>query len=248
MKIIKYRDILLKRGWHPQPIHGQPDVVLPEASSQKFSEKTKFHKVLVKRNLETIKNIIANHGIIIYPTDTLYGIGGNFFSLPAIEKIDTLKNRRDMPYSVIVPGLDMLHDLVDNVPEVFEVIYEKLLPGKFTFLFRVSKSIDPALVKGRDKIGIRIPNVPDMLKLVEILNVPLISTSVNRSGEPPLNDPEAIIEQFSTIDPDRGPSLLLDAGPLPESKGSTILDLTQTPVKCIRKGDPMAWGTYKALF
>ena len=87
--------------------------------------------------------------------------------------------------SVIVPGLDMLHHLVDNVPDVFRAIYEKLLPGRFTFLFKVSKSIDPALVKESDKIGIRIPNVPNILKLVEILKVPLISTSVNRFGEPP---------------------------------------------------------------
>jgi len=200
----------------------------------------KYRDILLKENTETIKNIITNHGVIIYPTDTLYGIGGNFFSLPAIEKIDTLKNRRDMPYSVIVPGLDMLHDLVDNIPEVFRVIYEKLLPGKFTFLFRVSTSIDPALVKGSEQIGIRIPNVPGILKLVEILNVPLISTSVNRSGEPPLNDPAAIVHQFSTADTNSSPSLLLDAGPLPDSKGSTILALTQTPVRCIRKGDDFA--------
>ena len=197
----------------------------------------KYRDILSKENTETIKNIITNHGVIIYPTDTLYGIGGNFFSLQAVEKIDSVKNRRDMPYSVIVPGLDMLNDLVDHVPEVFDVIYKKLLPGKFTFLFRVSKSIDPALVKGSNQIGIRIPNVPDMLKLVEILNVPLISTSVNRSGEPPLNDPAAIVRRFSAADPNRGPSLLLDAGLLPDSKGSTILDLTQTPMKCIRKGD-----------
>lgn len=197
----------------------------------------RYEDILSKENIRTIKNIIANHGVIVYPTDTLYGIGGNFFSLQAMEKIDTLKNRRDMPYSVIVSGLDMLHDLVDYVPEVFVIIYKKLLPGKFTFLFRVSKSIDPALVKGSDQIGIRIPNVPDILKIVEILNVPLISTSVNRSGEPPLNDPAVIVKQFSAADPGRGPSLLLDAGPLPDSKGSTILDLTQTPMKCIRRGD-----------
>ena len=197
----------------------------------------KYQDILSKKNTETIKNIIHNHGVIIYPTDTLYGIGGNFFSLSAVEKIDTLKNRSDMPYSVIVPGLDMLQGLVDHVPEVFAILYEKLLPGKFTFLFRVSKSIDPALVKGSDQIGIRIPNVPHILKLVEILDIPLISTSVNRSGEPPLNDPAAIVKQFSTADTACGPSLLLDAGPLPDSRGSTILDITQTPVKCLRKGD-----------
>jgi L-threonylcarbamoyladenylate synthase len=196
-----------------------------------------YRDILSEENVETIKNIITNHGVIVYPTDTLYGIGGNFFSLQAVEKIDALKNRRDMPYSVIVSGLDMVRDLVDYVPEVFVIIYEKLLPGKFTFLFRVSKSIDPALVKGSDQIGIRVPNVPNILELVEILNIPLISTSVNRSGEPPLNDPAAIIKQFSAADPNHRPSLLLDAGPLPDSKGSTILDITQTPVKCIRKGD-----------
>jgi L-threonylcarbamoyladenylate synthase len=197
----------------------------------------KYRDILSKENKETIKNIITSHGVIIYPTDTLYGIGGNFFSLPAMQKIDALKNRSDMPYSIIVPGLDMLYDLVEYVPGVFTLIYEKLLPGKFTFLFRVSKSINPALVKGSNQIGIRIPNVPGILKLVEILNIPLISTSVNRSGEPPLNNPTAIIKKFSTVDPDRSPCLLLDAGPLPDSKGSTILDLTQTPIKCIRQGD-----------
>ncbi|UCH98555.1 MAG: threonylcarbamoyl-AMP synthase [Candidatus Aminicenantes bacterium] len=197
----------------------------------------KYEDILTKKNIETIKEIITHHGIIIYPTDTLYGIGGNFFSLQAIDKIDALKGRGDMPYSVVVPGLPMLHRLVDTVPEVFHLFYEKLLPGKFTLLFKVSGSIDPTLIKGSDKIGIRIPNVPGILKLVEILNVPLVSTSVNRSGEPPLNDPAAIVSQFSGTDPNRSPALLLDAGPLPDSQGSTILDITETPIKCIRKGD-----------
>ena len=75
-----------------------------------------------------------------------------------------------MPYSVIVPGLDMLHDLVDHVPDVFAIIYKKLLPGKFTFLFKVSKSIDPALVKGSEHIGIRIPNPSRILNRNRIPN------------------------------------------------------------------------------
>lgn len=197
----------------------------------------RYKDILLNENIEIIKNTIANHGIIIYPTDTLYGMGGNFFSLQTAAKIDELKNRHDMPYSVIVPGPDMLSDLVDNVPEVFRDIYERVIPGKFTFLFKVSKTIDPALVKGSDKVGIRIPGVPDILKLVEILKVPLISTSVNRSGSPPLNDPAAIVKLFTAEEKERAPSLLLDAGPLPDSRGSTILDITRTPIKTVRKGD-----------
>jgi L-threonylcarbamoyladenylate synthase len=195
----------------------------------------KIQNILSEQNVKIIKRFIINHGILIYPTDTLYGLGGNFFSSIVMEKIDILKNRHDMPYSVIVPGLDMLDDLVDNIPQAFRTMYQELLPGKFTFLFKVSQSIDPVLVKGSDKIGIRIPNFPIILKLVEVLGFPLISTSVNRSGEPPLNDPDAIIKHFSSPGLNKFPLLLLDAGPLPDSKGSTILDITQTPAKCIRK-------------
>ena len=63
------------------------------------------------------------------------------------------------------------------------------------------------------------------------LDTPLISTSVNQTGQKPLSDPVQMIKHFNTVD------LLIDAGILPESRGSTILDLTENPIKCIRKGD-----------
>jgi len=196
-----------------------------------------YEDLLSPENIKLLKNAVFQDQLIIYPTDTLYGLGGNFFSLKAIEKIDALKKRTDMPYSVIVTGIEMLRGLVDHIPEVFQSLYPRLLPGKFTFLFHAAKTIDPALVKGRDKIGIRIPNTPHILKLVDMLEAPLITTSVNRSGEPPLNDPEIIFREFSVLPPDLSPAVLIDAGVLPESKGSTILDITQSPVNCLRKGD-----------
>jgi L-threonylcarbamoyladenylate synthase len=206
----------------------------------------KFAEALAKDNLDIIINTLHHDGVIIYPTDTLYGMGGNFFSLPAMEKLDAIKNRRDLPYSVIVPNLDMLSDLVDHIPDPFPLLYQKLLPGKFTFLFKVSASIDRALVKNSDKIGIRIPHLPGLLKLVEMLKVPLISTSVNRSGQPPLNDPAAIGRLFPGSEAGPRPDLLLDAGTLPGSKGSTILDLSQGAVKCLRRGDD--WEKVDFLF
>jgi L-threonylcarbamoyladenylate synthase len=128
----------------------------------------------------------------------------------------------------------MLKSLVETIPGVFYELYEKLLPGKFTFLFKASRSLNRNLLKGSDKIGIRIPNVPHLLEVIETLNTPLISTSVNRSGERPVNDPEEIIQRFSG---EKTVSLLIDGGILPESKGSTILDITEDPIVCIRKGD-----------
>ena len=91
----------------------------------------KYTDLLLPKNLEVIRNIIENNGVIIYPTDTLYGLGGNFFSLAAMETIDTIKNRKDMPYSAAVSGIKMLENLVDTIPAVFYDLYEKLLPGQY---------------------------------------------------------------------------------------------------------------------
>jgi len=197
----------------------------------------KYKDILLPKNLEIIQNIVENNGVIIYPTDTLYGLGGNFFSLAVMETIDRIKNRKDLPYSVAVSSIEMLDPLVDTIPAVFYDLYEKLLPGKFTLLFKASKSLNKTLLKNSDKIGIRIPNVPNILKLIETLNTPFISTSVNRSGEPPLNDPRAINRKFADSTALYTVPLQIDAGVLPESKGSTILDITDTPIQCIRKGD-----------
>ena len=193
--------------------------------------------ILEERNLQIIREVVANDGVVIYPTDTLYGIGGNFCSSKVVETIDRIKGRSTMPYSVVVSDIQMLSRLVADIPEVFHSHYKQLLPGKFTFLFPVSPDIDTQLVKGSSKIGIRIPDVPQLLKLIEILDTPFISTSVNRSGEPAFNEPDKIRQSFADSLANESISLLVDGGPLPPSRGSTILDLTKNPVKCIRKGD-----------
>ncbi|MCK5056517.1 MAG: threonylcarbamoyl-AMP synthase [Candidatus Aminicenantes bacterium] len=190
-----------------------------------------FKKILDRENKIRIKHILEGDGIIIYPTDTLYGIGGNFFSPKVLEKIDCLKQRDDMPYSAAVAGLEMIKKLTAGLPPYFEKLAEKIFPGKFTVLLKAAKSINKILLKNRDKIGIRIPGIPPLIELLQYLNMPLISTSVNRSGSPPLRHPEAIKSEFPEID------LFIDAGVLPESQGSTVLDLTESPVRVVRKGD-----------
>lgn len=193
----------------------------------------KYEDILAEENIRIVRGVIAKDGVIIYPTDTLYGLGGNFLSPAVMAKIDGIKQRADMPYSAMVPGMAMIGELAADIPEIFHLFFKTLLPGKFTFLFPVSPAIDPVLVRGGDKIGIRIPAVPAMLELVERVQVPFITTSVNRSGDPPLNRPQDILLQFSGTEV----ALFIDAGDLAASKGSTILDITQSPIQCLRKGD-----------
>ena len=189
-----------------------------------------FSDILAANNFDKIRDCILADGVVAYPTDTLYGFGGNFFSLALIEKIDRLKNRRDLPYSVVVGTLAMLESLAANIPEIFHLRLRKLLPGKFTFLFAASPAIDARLLKNSAKIGIRLPSQPPLLSLIEKIGLPLVGTSVNRSGQPPLNDPAQITAEFPEIE------LLIDGGVLPPSPGSTLVDVTVLPVKIVRRG------------
>lgn len=190
-----------------------------------------WNEIMTAANFNKIRDCVLADGVVAYPTDTLYGLGGNFFSLALIEKIDRLKNRRDLPYSVAVGTLAMLESLTVNIPEIFHWRLRKLLPGKFTFLFAASLAIDTRLLKNSVKIGIRLPGLPPLLQLIEKIGLPLVSTSANRSGQPPLSDPLRIASEFSDID------LLLDGGVLPLSKGSTVVDLGASPPRLVRAGD-----------
>jgi tRNA threonylcarbamoyl adenosine modification protein (Sua5/YciO/YrdC/YwlC family) len=190
-----------------------------------------WNEIMSTANLDKIRDCILADGVVAYPTDTLYGLGGNFFSLALIEKIDRLKNRRDLPYSVAVGNLLMLESLASEIPGIFYSRLLNLLPGKFTFLFRASPEIDGRLLKQSGKIGIRLPGLLPLLQLIEKIGLPLVSTSVNRSGQPALNDPAQISSEFPGID------LLIDGGILPLSNGSTVVDLGASPPCLIRVGD-----------
>jgi len=204
-----------------------------------------YSDILAPGNFKSIDDCLREDGVIAYPTDTLYGLGGNFYSLALIQKIDRWKGRGDMPYSTAVGTLSKLESLAADIPEVFYIRLRQLLPGKFTFLFKPSPALDPRLLKNSGKIGIRIPGLPLLLQMLDAINLPLVSTSANRSGRPPLNDPQQIAREFPELD------LLIDGGVLPPSPGSTLVDVTVTPPEIIRRGadweklSAMAAGVFK---
>jgi L-threonylcarbamoyladenylate synthase len=192
-----------------------------------------FSEISARGNLKKISDCLHDDGVIAYPTDTLYGLGGKFFSVTVIAKIDLIKKRTDQPYSVAVGSLAMLESLAAGIPDIFHLRLEKLLPGKFTFLFNPSPRIDPGLLKNSGKIGIRIPGLRPLVRMIRKIDLPILSTSANRSGEPPLNDPRRIAREFPGID------LLIDGGVLPPSLGSTVVDVTVTPPWIVRPGDDL---------
>ena len=179
----------------------------------------------------TIRQVILAHGIIAYPTDTLYGLGGDFFSRTARRRIDSLKGRSRKPYSAAVSGLEMLGSLVQTIPPIFWKINRDHFPGKLTLLFPAGPQIDPDLLGGGSTIGIRMPGCPPLLELIDSLQTPLISTSLNISGQPPIHCPEEIPRAFPGLD-------VVISGPvLPPSRGSTVVDISHNSLRILREGD-----------
>lgn len=160
--------------------------------------------------------VIRSGGLLIYPTDTLYGFGCDATNDKAVLNLNRVKNRSG-PLSVIAPNPVTALSWTSLPVREFHLIRE-YLGGPRTVIIPVKPGIVADAILGpKNTLGIRIPEAAFILELAGLAGVPITTTSVNRTGEQPLNDPTEIMERFgSDID------LLIDAGPLPASGGSTI--------------------------
>ncbi len=188
--------------------------------------------------LSDIKEHLSNDGIIVYPTDTFYGLGCNFFSLSAHEKLDSIKGRSNAPYSVAISGIQMINNLTSQSLSLFNSFISLLSPGKMTFLMKADEEIDKALLKDSKLIGIRIPDFQPVKDLIDFLKFPIISTSVNSSGTSPLNSDKSI-EIFIENSGFSSETIIISEGKLHNSKGSTIIDLSKQIPYIVREGDDL---------
>lgn len=185
------------------------------------------------RSLVLAAEVIQAGGVIVYPTETLYGIGANALDPKAAAKVLAAKGRgRGKPMLVLVPDIDSVKPLVTEVPPLAFALMESFWPGPLTIVFPVSQAVPPEVVGDATSLGIRVPSSPLCLRLLRLAGCPLVSTSANRPGEAPLRSIDAIQRALSG-----GVDLFLDGGELPERKASTVVDLTQDPPRLIREGE-----------
>jgi tRNA threonylcarbamoyl adenosine modification protein (Sua5/YciO/YrdC/YwlC family) len=175
--------------------------------------------------------MLKNGNIIVYPTDTIYGIGCDILNKKAIATIQQIKNRKKQkPLSIICSDLKDISRwaIVSNFQYK---ILKKYLPGAFTFILKASNDAPKILQDPKRKtIGIRIPENKICLEIVESLGNPIITTSVNLSGEKNYVDPNEIKKDwYGKVD------LILDAGKLINDP-STIISLIDDKVEIIRQG------------
>jgi L-threonylcarbamoyladenylate synthase len=176
--------------------------------------------------------VLNSGGVVIYPTDTLYGLGVNALEPEAVEKIFAVKGRDfSKPLPVIVKNMVWADELVYISPRNQEIL-KKVWPGKFTAVLP-KKNIIPEMVNaGASTLGVRIPDFVFIDKLLGKFGYPLTATSANISGEEPTNDIDRIVEIFS--EREIKPDLVIDAGVLPPAEPSIIVDLTTDKPKVLR--------------
>ena len=172
---------------------------------------------------------LENGEVIVYPTDTLYGFGVDATNTEAIHKLNRLKGRIQ-PLSIVLESVEHLHDFAEFNDEI-ESQMNELFPGRYTALLPAKESdLSPFVQNGSPKIGVRIPDHFFPVKLVKLLGKPIITTSINRHGNDPLNDVTQVEIDFPNVD------IFEDSNHSP-SKGSTIIDFSSSPPKIVRDGD-----------
>ena len=174
-------------------------------------------------------NILGEGGVIVYPTDTLYGFGADATNYNAINKINSIKGRSG-PMSVIAADKNMALGWMNITSKQIETI-KPYLGGAQTLIAPVKPNIVSSRILGEnDTLGIRIPDNNFCNVLSSQFGKPIITTSVNRTGEQPMNDPVQIKSKFSSEI-----GLLIDCGTLPKSKGSTIYKFINNKIIVLRK-------------
>ncbi|MBK0384240.1 threonylcarbamoyl-AMP synthase [Pedobacter sp. SD-b] len=184
--------------------------------------------------LEQIVDVLRKGGIIIYPTDTIYGLGCDITNQKAIEKIAKLRGLKPEKanFSFICYDLSHISDYIKPIDNSIFRVLKKALPGPFTFIFNASNNVPKLLSKNKKTVGIRVPDNNIARQIVKMLGHPILSTSIHDEDEiiEYTTDPELIFEKYE----DRV-DLVIDGG-YGDNVPSTVIDCTSGDFQVLREG------------
>ena len=182
--------------------------------------------------LQTIRSVLNSAGVIAFPTDTYYGLGADPFNPQALSRIFRIKQRpMDKPLLVLIHSLEQLATLTSEVSENAGLLMERFWPGPLTLIFKAAPGVPKELTAGTGTVGVRQPDHPFTQKLLQELQQPLTAPSANISGD---KEPVTAQEVANTLG--EALDLIVDGGPAPGGKLSTILDTTTDPPTVLREG------------
>jgi L-threonylcarbamoyladenylate synthase len=186
----------------------------------------------VRIQVERAVEILKNGGIVAFPTDTVYGLGGDVFNVKAAERIYKVKQRpSNMPLPVLLADSAGLANITADVPEIAWCLIKRFWPGGLTLVLPKKESLPDIITAGGDKVAVRIPDHAVPLNLIRGLGSPLIGTSANISREPnPLTAAEVEQQLGGKVD------MIIDAGRCPGGLESTVVDVAGKAPLILRRG------------
>ena len=175
--------------------------------------------------------ILRAGGVIVFPTDTVYGLGADAFNAEAVNRVYAIKQRpRHLPFPVLVADVAQLALLTEQVGGIVAFLAERFWPGGLTLVVRKSATL-PAHLSSDTGVAVRLPNHPIPRSLIRGLGKPIVGTSANLSGAPAASTAEEAETQLgSAVD------LVIDGGESSENRESTIVDITGASPVVLRHG------------
>ncbi len=170
--------------------------------------------------------------LVVFPTETVYGLAADALDAAAVARVFEAKGRDEMrPLPVQIAGVGQLSQVASEVPEAAEKLARRFCPGPITLVVPRSKAIPDIVTGGAPTVGVRIPDHPVALALLEELGLPIIATSANVSGRSAPRSAGCAIRGFGYM-----VAVVLDAGESPIGVASTVVDVSVTPPRILREG------------
>ncbi|MBI4531340.1 MAG: threonylcarbamoyl-AMP synthase [Candidatus Latescibacteria bacterium] len=175
-------------------------------------------------------------GVLVYPTETVYGLGGDPFHKDVVERIRAIKEREENKgFLLLIPTMSVLEGLVGEIPEVGQQLMERFWPGPLTFVLKGRSGLPSWLIGEDGTVALRVSSDPVVQAIVAMWGRPLISTSANRSGYPPALSVERLDPAIAgAVD------LVIDGGCRSCPHPSTIVDVSSGGVRMVRVGQVSA--------
>lgn len=187
-----------------------------------------------QRQIERVAETLRNDGVIIYPTDTVYGMACDIYSPKAIAKIAQIKGIKPAKarFSFICSDLSQISDYTTPISNSLFKLMKKTLPGPYTFILNANNNVPKNIQSKKKTVGIRIPanNIPT--SIVETLGNPIMSTSIHHDDEiiDYMSNPENIFEKYKKL-----VDIVIDGG-IGDNQPSTVIDCTSEDFEVIREG------------
>jgi len=174
--------------------------------------------------------MLKEGGLVVYPTDTVYGLGCDPFNIEAVKRVFRLKGERRKPLPILASSIDYVEKIASLSPEA-EKIAKWFWPGPLTLVV-LKKPVLPELVTCKlDSVGVRVPNHNVALQLISLSNGLLVGTSANKTGKkPPQTAHEAAQQLGGEVD------MVLDGGLATLGVASTVVELTSKKLRILREG------------